>query len=218
MGTISWATKVLGGTGDAGYFTPDDAEAVKAAVNDNDGRIGAVEAISGILKLVAGSPAAAAAWDDYLAALVNILDPVDGSWQGQWAEAVAGESMSAADQWRPLCRKDTGAGTRYYFYDPDESNGDNDVFLPVALLITADTIAAGESILVTSGDGILANDAWSAAQANVGKDLFCVTGGVSFTQPAGVGDVIKKIGSLESVSDRQVWQISFSYPEVLIES
>lgn len=207
MSSITYDNK---GAGDS--FTAGDANEIKTAVNDNDTRIDAIEAISGLLKIVSGSPSAAVAWDDYIPAEYNILTPTDQTWQGLTADAVAGEAMTAADQWRPLCRKDTGSGTRYYFYDPDSTNSDNDTYYPVGLLVTGDTIAAGDSIIITKGDGVLANDDWTAVAGDVGTDLFCITGGVSFTPPSGSGDVVIKIGTCENVVGQSVFEISFKFP------
>lgn len=148
-----------------------------------------------------------------LSAEHNIDDPTDDTWQGQTCEAVAGETIA---QWDVLCCKDTGSGTKWYVYDPDSTNSDNNTYLPLALAIDAG--AADATITITKGPGTVANDGWTAAAGNVGTALFPVTGGVSHTPPSGSGDVIKQIGTLLNITanGRNVWDINFAYPAVVI--
>lgn len=182
-------------TGVNKYFTPEHANAFKDAVNDNHARIAALEEI-------------------------NILDPDDQTWQGRISAAVAGESMSAANRWAPLYAKDTGSGTRFYLYNADTDDPDNDTYPPVALLASEGPFVAGDAIVIAIGDGILANDDWAAAQAQVGTPLFCdiTPGGVSFTIPSAVGDHIKQIATLFNIAanGRDIWEVSFKYPDVVV--
>ncbi|MBC2712863.1 MAG: hypothetical protein HGJ94_18295 [Desulfosarcina sp.] len=149
---------------------------------------------------------------------LNILNPADDSWQGKTVAAVAGESMAAADQWKVLYCKDTGSGTRFYFYDADSADPDNDTYSPIALLHSSGTYSAGDAIVVTVGDGILANDGWAAAQAQVGTGVFCsdvLAGGILYSAPSGAGDHIKQIGTVLNIAanGRDVFDISFRYPD-----
>lgn len=169
----------------------------------------------------------AAVWDltnstgsaDFMAH--NITDPTDDTWQGDTAPAVAGEAMTTANRWAALCCKDTGSGTRWYLYNPDAANTDNNTYLPLALLVTNDTITAGDAITITRGDGTLANSTWDAAQAQVGKAIYFSDGGagyLSYAAPDDEDDVIKQAGTLLNIdaNGRDVWDIAFSYPAVVV--
>jgi hypothetical protein len=144
---------------------------------------------------------------------VNETDPSDSTWDGRLdSDAVAGESMTAADYGRPLYCKDTGSGTRWYFYDPDATNTDNVDLQPTALLLTAATKSAGDTISVTSGQGTFAHDGWTDTMLdydNVGYAVFCTSTGVDITAPSGVGDVVKQIGTVVGYTSRHVFRISF---------
>jgi hypothetical protein len=144
---------------------------------------------------------------------VNETDPSDSTWDGRLdSDAVAGESMTAADYGRPLYCKDTGSGTRWYFYDPDATNTDNVDLQPTALLLTAATKSAGDTISVTSGQGTFAHDGWTDSMLdydNVGYAVFCTSTGVDITAPSGVGDVVKQIGTVVGYTSRHVFRISF---------
>ena len=148
----------------------------------------------------------------------NIANPADAVWQGRTAAAVAGEILAVADQWKLLYCKDTGLGPRWYLYSPLAANTDNMTYLPTALLTTAAVVAAGGAIEITRGDGTLSNDDWTAVVADIGKAIYADDGGASVTAPSASGDVIKKIGTVLNVTAnaRNVFDISFSYPEVKI--
>jgi hypothetical protein len=144
---------------------------------------------------------------------VNETDPSDSTWDGRIdSDAVAGESMTSADYGRPLYCKDTGSGTRWYFYDPDATNTDNVDLQPTALLLTAATKSAGDTISVTSGQGTFAHDGWTDSMLdydNVGYAVFCTSTGVDITAPSGIGDVVKQIGTVVGYTSRHVFRISF---------
>jgi hypothetical protein len=144
---------------------------------------------------------------------VNETDPSDSTWDGRLdSDAVAGESMTSADYGRPLYCKDTGSGTRWYFYDPDATNTDNVDLQPTALLLTAATKSAGDTISVTSGQGTFAHDGWTDSMLDyddVGYAVFCTSTGVDITAPSGVGDVVKQIGTVVGYNSRHVFRISF---------
>lgn len=217
MSLITYANKAIGK-----WFTAGDANEIKAAVNDNHARTDAIEAIEGILKVAGGSPAAAVAGVDFISPTGNLVNPADQTWQGKTAAGVAGGAMTSANRWAPLYCKDGGSGTRWYLYNPDASNSDNDLYLPTALLVTGGSIAAGGAITVTEGDGVLANDTWAALQSQVGTALFCAdtgAGHVGYAAPNGAGDVIKQIGTLKNIAanGRDVWSISFSHPAVVVQ-
>lgn len=148
----------------------------------------------------------------------NVLDPDDGTWQGETTLGVAGESMVATDKGRPMCCYDTGTGVRWYFYNPDSLNPNNYTYLPTAILLTSAVVTAGDSILLTNGQGVLALDSLAGviAQADVGLPLFAATGGVSKAIPSGAGDVIQQVGTIlnRAANARDVFNINFSYPAV----
>jgi hypothetical protein len=145
----------------------------------------------------------------------NIIDPDDASWQGDTAVGVAGEAMIAADQGKLLCCKDEGDGARWFFYDPDSTNADNYTYLPLAILLSADSFDAGDLISITSGNGILALDglAGTIAEGEVGQPVYAITDGISVTPPSDSGDVIKQIGTVldRAANERDIFQISFDY-------
>lgn len=152
---------------------------------------------------------------------VNITNPDDDTWQGDVVSAVAGEAMTKANRWAPLYCKDTGTGTRFYLYNADSTDADNDIYTPIALLYTdSDAIVAGTEISVTLGDGVLSNDSWTTAYGNVGTPLYCnnTDGGITFTYPSDSGDHIKQIGTLLNITanGRNVFEISFRYPDVVV--
>jgi hypothetical protein len=144
---------------------------------------------------------------------INETDPSDSTWDGRLdSDAVAGESMTSADYGRPLYCKDTGSGTRWYFYDPDATNTDNVDLQPTALLLTAATKSAGDTISVTSGQGTFAHDGWTDSMLDyddVGYAVFCTSTGVDINAPSGVGDVVKQIGTVVGYNSRHVFRISF---------
>lgn len=143
----------------------------------------------------------------------NIISPADDVWLGKLATAVAGETLSGK-QWAPLYLKDTGTGSRYYLYDADAADADD--YKPIALLWGSAVYAAGDSITITSGDGVLAKDDWAnttATAAHVGTAVYCTTtaGVVDFTRPT--SGHAKQIGTLLNIAanGRDVWDISFRY-------
>lgn len=106
---VTYSDKVSGSA-----FTATDANAIKTAVNDNDTRIDAIEAVSGLVKITAGVPGAAVQGTDYQAPLVAGTD--------YQAPLVAGTDyqtplVAGSDYQAPLV-----AGTDYLAPDGDGSN------------------------------------------------------------------------------------------------
>lgn len=216
MSDLSWPTFVSGSV-----LTASHLNAVPTAVNSKMDESNIGTAANNYVQLDASArlPSVDGSLLTNVSTSLNIDDPTDDTWQGKTAEAVAGETLTGY-QWAPLYCKDTGSGTRFYLYDADASDADNDTYPPIALLVTSGTILAGTPIEVTIGDGILANDSWTATQANVGKPIYCNTaaGEPTTTVPSGSGDHIKMIGTLLNIAanGRDVWDISFRYPDVTV--
>ena len=121
-------------------------------------------------------------------------------------------------RWAPLYCKDTGDGTKFYLYDCDST--DADTYSPIALLHSDGDYSADDPIVVTIGDGILANDSWGGTEAQIGAALYCypIPGYTSYTAPSSPGDHVKQIGTLLNINanGRDVWEISFRYPDAVV--
>jgi len=148
-------------------------------------------------------------------------DPTDDTWQGDTiTDAVAGEALNSttgADQWKVLYIKDTGSGSRYYLYNANSTFGDSDDFEPLSLLASTATVAAGGTITVTTGPGILRNDGYgSFAAADIGKSLYCgeSAGAVSLTAPNDSDDMIKKVATVLNIEDNggDVFEFRWGHP------
>ena len=164
---------------------------------------------------------------DVTADSVNILSIADDTWTGQTIDdAIAGEAMSTSDQWGVVYVKwdATQASPAYFMYNPDSADTDNDTYKPVGLLVTSATIAAGDTISVTSGNGILRNDTFSFTyQTDEGLALYCsdtADGAISKTAPNDPGDHYIRIGkvlSVEGGSYGDVIETNFGYVDLTVQ-
>jgi hypothetical protein len=151
---------------------------------------------------------------------VNLVNPTDDTWQGKIESAAVYGDATTGYQWAVLYAKDTGSGTRYYLYNADTAASDNDTYGPIAFLVSSGTPTAGDTITVSVGDGVLSNDGWSAAESGVGQPIYAgqTDGYITSTKPSDSGDHIVQIGTLINIAanGRDVWDISFRYPDVTV--